>query len=78
MCGAGMASSVQASLTTLIAVALGGFVGAQFNGTTLPLSLGFLVFGLSAFGIIFWAERGRLFTRPGLQALRRGNVTPLR
>jgi DHA1 family bicyclomycin/chloramphenicol resistance-like MFS transporter len=68
--GAGVASSFQAFLTTAISSALGAVVGAAFNGTTIPLSIGFLVFGTSALAIVAWAERGRLFTRPRLDALR--------
>ncbi len=68
--GAGLASSLQASLTTLISVILGGFVGASFNGTVLPLTIGYMSFGLLALLAILWAERGRLFTRPGHAHLR--------
>lgn len=68
--GAGLASSLQASLTTLMSSLLGGLIGAHFDGTTLPLSLGFLVYGCATLLMILWAERGRLFTRPGLAGLR--------
>lgn len=68
--GAGLASSLQASLTTLISVSLGGFVGASFNGTVLPLTIGYMSFGVLALLVILWAESGRLFTRPGLAYLR--------
>lgn len=68
--GAGVASSFQAFLTTAISSALGAGVGAAFNGTTVPLSMGFLVFGIVALGIVAWAERGRLFTRPHHDLLR--------
>ena len=68
--GAGLASSIQASLTTLISTVLGSIVGQAFDGTTLPLALGFMVFGLLALGIVWWAERGRLFTRPRHSDLR--------
>ncbi|MBK5265114.1 MAG: multidrug effflux MFS transporter [Alphaproteobacteria bacterium] len=62
--GAGAASSFQACLTTLISATIGTFIGAQFNGTTAPLALGFLSCGLLSLLCVFWAERGRLFTRP--------------
>ncbi|MBB6123896.1 multidrug effflux MFS transporter [Sphingobium subterraneum] len=74
--GAGLASSIQASLTTLISTVLGSIVGQAFNGTTLPLALGFMVFGLCSLIIVWWAERGRLFTRPGLHGLRCDNPAP--
>lgn len=75
--GAGLASSLQASLTTLISVALGGLVGASFNGTVLPLTIGYMGFGLLALLVVLWAERGRLFTRPGLAHLRDEAPPPL-
>lgn len=68
--GAGMAASFQACLTTIVSALLGAFVGSQFNGTTLPLALGFFGYGALALTFIAWAERGRLFTRPHLSALR--------
>ncbi|MCI4590704.1 MFS transporter [Sphingobium sp. BYY-5] len=68
--GAGIASSFQAFLTTALSSALGSIVGRAFNGTTLPLTLGLLVFGSFAFLIVIWAEHGKLFTRPHHNALR--------
>lgn len=77
--GAGFASSLQASLTTFISALLGGMVGAAFDGTTIPISLGFLCFGAGTLILILWAERGRLFTRPGHAHLREGaQCTPAR
>lgn len=70
--GAGFASSFQASLTTFISVFLGGIVGAAFDGTTMPIALGFLCFGAITLLLIIWAERGKLFTRPGNAYLRVG------
>ena len=68
--GAGVASSFQAFLTTAVSSALGSLVGRAFDGTTLPFTLGLLVFGSGSLLIVFWAERGKLFTRPHLNALR--------
>ncbi|MDI1297104.1 MAG: multidrug effflux MFS transporter [bacterium] len=68
--GAGVASSFQAFLTTAVSSTLGSIVGHAFNGTTLPLTLGLLVFGSGSFLIVVWAERGNLFTRPHLDMLR--------
>lgn len=45
---AGVASSVISSLQTLIAVTLGGFIGQSYNGTVIPLTIGFFVLGLSS------------------------------
>lgn len=74
--GAGLASSIQTSLATLISVALGGLVGVSFNGSVLPLTIGYMGFGTLALLVILWAERGRLFTRPGLAHLRSETPPP--
>lgn len=68
--GAGLASAIQACLTTILSALLGGIVGSYFDGTTLPMTLGFTAFGSAAFFFIAWAERWRLFRRPGHSALR--------
>lgn len=64
--GAGAASSFQACLTTILSALIGAFIGSQFDGTTLPLTLGFLGCGSVALICVAWAERGKLFTRPKL------------
>ncbi len=68
--GAGLASSFQAFLTTVLSSALGSVIGHSFNGSTLPLTMGLAIFGALSFLIVMWAERGRLFTRPHNDALR--------
>ena len=60
---AGTASSVQGTIQTIGAAVLGAAIGQSFNGTTLPLLVGFLVFGLAATAALWWAERGAMFTR---------------
>ena len=76
--GAGLASSFQAGLTTLISAGLGAVVGSHFDGTTLPLAMGFFGYGCIALIVVLWAEKGRLFTRPRRATLRAGAVQPLR
>jgi DHA1 family bicyclomycin/chloramphenicol resistance-like MFS transporter len=68
--GAGVASSFQAFLTTALSATLGSIVGRAFDGTTLPLTMGLLLFGSLSFLIVIWAERGKLFTRPNNSGLR--------
>ena len=58
---AGTASSVQGFITTFGGALLGALVGQLFDGTTVPLSIGFLGYGVLALGVVFVAERGRLF-----------------
>ncbi|WAC60475.1 multidrug effflux MFS transporter [Brevundimonas sp. SL130] len=58
---AGTAASIQGFVSTLFGSLLGFAVGQLFNGTTVPMVLGFTVFGLIALALVLFAERGRLF-----------------
>jgi DHA1 family bicyclomycin/chloramphenicol resistance-like MFS transporter len=58
---AGTAASVQGFITMLGAAVIGFFIGQMFNGTLVPLTVGFALCGIFALAVIFWAERGRLF-----------------
>lgn len=58
---AGTASSFIGGFTTLLSSVLGFVVGRAFDGTVLPLSLGYLVLGAIALLWVLWAEHGRLF-----------------
>ena len=60
---AGTASSVQGLITTVGGALIGFFIGQQYDGSTLPMSLGFVVCGLGALAFVLWAEKGRLFRR---------------
>jgi DHA1 family bicyclomycin/chloramphenicol resistance-like MFS transporter len=62
---AGVASSYQSFAKTLLAAGVGALIGQQYDGTTLPLAYAFLISGLVGLTLVFWAERGKLFTRPG-------------
>ena len=61
--GAGVASSFQNFTRTLLSAGIGGSIGLQFDGTTLPLIIGFSICGIVAFLFILWAEKGVLFRR---------------
>lgn len=58
---AGTASSVQGFISTTGGALLGFLVGQQFDGTTAPLGVGFLIYALIAIGFVLFAEKGRLF-----------------
>jgi DHA1 family bicyclomycin/chloramphenicol resistance-like MFS transporter len=58
---AGTASSVQGFISTTGGALLGFYVGQHFNGTIIPLTVGFSAFGLAALVMVLIAERGRLF-----------------
>lgn len=75
--GAGVASSFQAFLTTALSSTLGSLIGRAFNGTTMPLTLGLMIFGAVSFLIIVITERGKLFTRPHRDVLRDPEFEPV-
>ncbi len=57
---AGTASSIQGFVTTLGGAVLGFLIGQQFNGTTVPMLLGYM--GLGALAIlVVWIAEGKLF-----------------
>ena len=56
---AGVGASVVGSISSLISVPLGALIGQQFNGTVLPLVIGFSVFSVTTFGLMCWVEYGR-------------------
>ena len=62
---AGAASSVHAALRMSLGAVLGIVIGAQFDGTAVPLSKAMLICSLLSLAIVLYSERGRLFTRPG-------------
>jgi DHA1 family bicyclomycin/chloramphenicol resistance-like MFS transporter len=58
---AGTASSVQGFISSVGAVAVASVIGQSYNGTTLPLAIGYLGIGLGTLALILWIEGGRLF-----------------
>ncbi len=58
---AGTASSVQGTISTLIAATMGIVVGQSFNATSIPVVLGFFGGGIGALAAVLYAERGKLF-----------------
>ncbi len=60
---AGTASSLIGSITSVMAAFLGYLTGQAYNGTAVPLGLGYLSLGLATLLIILVTERGRLFDR---------------
>jgi MFS transporter, DHA1 family, multidrug resistance protein len=66
---AGAASSFQNFARVLLASFIGATIGGCFNGTAMPMALGYLGCGIGAFIMVLWGEKGRLFTRPGTTKL---------
>ncbi len=60
---AGTASAALGFASTMLAGALGALVGLQFDGTVLPVTIGYLALGALAFVIVIITERGRPFGR---------------
>jgi len=60
---AGVASSFQNFARTGLSAGIGGAIGLQFDGTTLPLVTGFVICGSAALLLVLWAENGILFRR---------------
>ena len=58
---AGTASSVQGFISSVGAVVVGSVIGQSYNGTTLPLSIGYLCIGLVVLVVIYVVEGGKLF-----------------
>lgn len=58
---AGTASSIQGFITAVGAVLVASAIGQAYDGTTMPLAMGYLGIGLAAFAIVFVVEEGKLF-----------------
>ena len=58
---AGTASSFIGFYTTLVGAGLGILVGQAFDGTVVPLALGYLLLSIAAFVIVLLTENGRMF-----------------
>jgi DHA1 family bicyclomycin/chloramphenicol resistance-like MFS transporter len=58
---AGIAASLQGFISTFSGALVGIIIGAQFNGTTVPLAAGQMICGVIAMGFVLLAEKGRLF-----------------
>lgn len=56
---AGMASSLLGAFITASGVVCGTIIGQSFDGTPLPLALGFAVLGICAFLVVLWVEGPR-------------------
>lgn len=58
---AGTASSVLGFVQSLIGTAIGIFIGQSFDGTTVPMALGYFSVGVIAMIFVLIAEQGKLF-----------------
>ena len=60
---AGTAAAVYGFATSTLSALLGLFIARQFDGSVLPILMGFLGLGIAALIVVIWAERGMLFER---------------
>lgn len=58
---AGTAAAVIGATQIAVGAVLGALLDRTFDGSILPLSIGFLGYGILAMGLVLFAERGRLF-----------------
>lgn len=61
---AGTAASIQGFLSTMIGVLIGLAIGQCYQGTTLPLTVGWTFAAIAGLSLVLWVERGRLFRGP--------------
>jgi DHA1 family bicyclomycin/chloramphenicol resistance-like MFS transporter len=61
---AGTAASVQGFVSTVFGALIGFGIGQGFDGTTVPMTGGFLGVGIATLAIVLVTERFRLFRRP--------------
>jgi DHA1 family bicyclomycin/chloramphenicol resistance-like MFS transporter len=57
---AGTGAAIVGSTSMLISLALGTWIGQSYNGTVLPLVIGFAVLSAAAIVASWWAESGTL------------------
>jgi len=58
---AGSAAAANGFAGTTIAGLLGGAIGQFYDGTTMPIIIGFACLGVAALAVVLWTEKGRLF-----------------
>jgi DHA1 family bicyclomycin/chloramphenicol resistance-like MFS transporter len=58
---AGTASAVIGAVQTAGGALVGAVLDRAFDGTILPMAVGFVACGVVALSLVTWAERGRLF-----------------
>lgn len=56
---AGVGAAVIGAFTTFVSVGCGAVIGAAYQGTILPLVIGFAILGVFSLGVTHWAEWGR-------------------
>jgi DHA1 family bicyclomycin/chloramphenicol resistance-like MFS transporter len=55
----GIASAVIGSVSSMISMIIGAFIGQLYNDTLIPIVVGFLILGALSFVIMLYADRGK-------------------
>lgn len=58
---AGTVAALYGAVTSISGAVLGTLIGRAYDGTVVPLLLGFVVMGAGALALVAWTERGKLF-----------------
>ncbi|WP_022700242.1 multidrug effflux MFS transporter [Oceanicaulis alexandrii] len=58
---AGTTAALYGSSTAMAGAVLGSLIGQGYNGTVLPITMGFTVLGALALLTVLWTEKGKLF-----------------
>lgn len=58
---AGTVAALYGAVTSISGAVLGTLIGRMYDGTVVPLLLGFVVMGAGALALVAWTERGRMF-----------------
>jgi len=58
---AGTVAALYGAVTSISGAVLGTIIGRLYNGTVVPLLLGFVVMGAGSLALVAWTERGKLF-----------------
>ncbi|MFZ1813696.1 MAG: multidrug effflux MFS transporter [Rhizobiaceae bacterium] len=58
---AGVAASFIGGITVIVGASIGYYIGLHFDGTVVPMALGFGFCGIASMLIVVWTERGKLF-----------------
>ena len=64
---AGTASAVFGFIQIAGAAVIGAAIGQAFDGTIVPVLAGFVLSACLSFAVVWWAERGRMFTERELE-----------
>jgi DHA1 family bicyclomycin/chloramphenicol resistance-like MFS transporter len=61
---AGIASAVIGSVSSIMSLSIGTVIGQMYNNTLVPVSSGFMMMGILALCLMFWAEKGHFAAEP--------------